>query len=277
MSWLSQGLDNIGNIFTGNHDTPNPQQFNQNGFSTSSSMTPPPAGLPPGFNQQKFLSDLQTNKDLSGIWQTIQDKGGDIWGVLTKFLPKNADGSTDWGKVGGDLLGFVKNNAQTIIDGIGAVSNYNRQQQSDKYAQQGLDLAKENWKDNEGLRLAGRAGMLNPTANAPDLSKLKTLATTGSGNPFAGGAIPLDGPARQGPIDAPAAPPRIPQAPPQHSIPLIPQGAPSPAPTAEPTPRATIALDDPQAPPATGQPPAPALDPMTGKPKLKTAPLIPLH
>ena len=225
-----------------------------------------PNGLPSGFNEQAFENSLRTDPDLAGVWQTIQNLGGDVWGVLTKFLPKNADGSIDWGKVGSDVNKWVKENAHTIIEGAAAVANYQRQQKADEYAKQGLDLSKQRFAENAPLRDAGRAGMLNPTANAPDLSSLRSISSV---NPFSRGPIPLTppahaapapmpGPAAPIPIQAPAAPHPSPVGTsPSHVIPL----------SLAPTPAAAPAL--PSAAPKPGAPPIP----LTGmKPQ---APMVP--
>lgn len=212
---------------------------------SSSGFSSLPSGLPSGFNEQAFENSLRTDKDLSGVWQTIQGLGGDVWGVLTSFLPKNPDGSINWGAVGTDVVKWVKDNAQTIIEGAGAVANYQRQQKADDYAKQGLELAKQRFAENAPLRDAGRSGMLNPTANAPDLSGLRSISSV---NPFSKGPIPLTPHAAPvpAPMPAPAAAPipiPAPAAPhptpvgtsPSHAIPLSLTAAP-PAPLAAPTP-----------------------------------------
>ena len=228
--------------------------------------------MPPGFNEQAFESSLRTDPDLSGVWQTIQNLGGDVWGVLTKFLPKNADGSVDWGKVGSDVNKWVKENAHTIIEGAAAVANYQRQQKADEYAKQGLDLAKQRFAENEPLRTAGRSGMLNPMANAPDLSSLKNIAGAGSGNPFAGAPIPLRNAAPRMPATAPTAAPAAP------SIPLTPQ-APRPVPIPNTPPSHAIPLSGlTQAPSVAplAPPNAPTPAPNGGMPMLSAQP-IPLR
>lgn len=160
--------------------------------------------------------------------------GGGITGFLNGLIPRNKDGSIDWGALGSDA-----------ISGLSAINAYQRQQAADKYANLGLDFAKQTYADNAPLRAAGRSGMLNPMANAPNLSGLRSIATTGSGNPFAGAPIPLRNamPAPSAPQMPPARPPipitpqaqhpvPIPTTPPSHLIPL--SGA-SQAPTAAPS------------------------------------------
>lgn len=146
--------------------------------------------------------------DVGSILGTV---GGDIskvWGAVTSVLPKNGDGSIDWGKVGGDIVGFIKDNKSTILDGLNVLNQTNRTNQSNKYANMALSDAKNTFASNQPLRDAGRAGLLNPKANAPDLSNLKNLAGPNSGNPFAG-AIPLAPPTGGAPIP-PSRPPVIP-------------------------------------------------------------------
>lgn len=312
---------------TGKNDTPNPGAYTNMPTNTNSPYTttnaPPGAppgvpsggapfssspysGAPAGFNQQQFENALRTDKDLSGVWDVIQRTGSSIWDTISNFLPKNADGSIDWGKVGGNVVGWVKDNAQTIIDGASAVANYQRQQQSDKYAKQGLDFATKNWDTNQPLRDAGRAGMLDPTQHAPDLSSLKSLSTTGSGNPFAK-ALPVAGGAPSVPAPAlpvangPTPPPvsHFPSPPPPQSHfpmpdpPVAPPTSATPPRTASDgatfsqSPQSSLALPvaggpAPTAPPTAPLPVAPStppgapgaqgpIDPLTGKPRRLTA------
>lgn len=265
MSWLSEGLHKVGNFISGKHDTPNPQHFSQTPTSPSpislGGSNNQFQGAPPGFNQQQFENSVRTNPDLAGVWQTIQGLGGDVWGTISNFLPKNEDGSIDWGKVGTDVVGWVQKNAQTIIQGAAALENYNRQKKSDEYAQKGLDFIHNDkgtgvYDLNAPLRDAGRAGMLNPTANAPDLSNLKRLATTGSGNPFAGAPMPLNqqAPRSAPPISLTPRAPVTPQMPHPVQTPVTPplslQGpTPSPAPTGSMMPPPPATPGDPSQPP----------------------------
>jgi hypothetical protein len=149
-----------------------------------------PPGLPAGFNEQAFEQQLQTNPDLAGVWDTIKNAGGDVWGTITQFLPKNADGSINWGAVGGDVIGWVKNNASTIVQGVGVYNAAQRQGQADKYAKDAYQQVQDRYAAKEPLRVAGMAGMLDPGKNTPDLTSLRTIAGPNSGNPFAPKTLP---------------------------------------------------------------------------------------
>lgn len=253
MSWLSQGIHGIENYLTGHQDKPDPRKFSTPtptmpqttspntalpGIPNLPSQTLPmanapsgvPGGMPAGFNEQQFENTLRTDPDLAGIWQGITNAGGDVWGVLKNVLPKNADGSVNWGAIGSDVAGFLKNNSKTILDGLAAYANYQRQNKSDAYAKQALQMAQDTYNQNAPLRDQGRANMLNPSANTPDLSAIKALATQNSGNPFAKGLPMASIATKPGqvvpPIPAPQSPgapsgapsPRLPMAPPQQPL-----------------------------------------------------------
>ena len=103
-------------------------------------------------------SALQNALSAAGIWDTIKGLGGDVWAAVSKILPKNADGSIDWGGALKDVGSWVKNNKDTILQGLAAYNNYQRSQKSDEYAQQALAGAKEAYAAKEPLRVAGQAG-----------------------------------------------------------------------------------------------------------------------
>lgn len=155
------------------------------------------------------------NPDLSGVIQTIKNAGGDFIGFLTGFLPKNADGSIDWGKIGGDLTGFLSAHKGDILAAASVYESAQRQGKADKYGQMAIDSATKAYDAKAPLRDAGIAGMLDPSKGAPDISALKTqagqtgqlraplpmsggtnlpniqnVAGAGSGNPFAK-ALPM--------------------------------------------------------------------------------------
>lgn len=145
----------------------------------------PTSGLP-GSNkvaaqqqQLAFENAIHTNADLAGIWDTIKNAGGDVWGIVSKVLPKNADGSVDWGKIGGDVVGFIKNNYKDILAGLSAYNSYQRQDKADALGQKAFDLATERYKTQEPLRIAGQAGMLDPSKSTPDLSQLGAMSQNG--------------------------------------------------------------------------------------------------
>lgn len=123
---------------------------------------------------------------LSDIWSTIGNIagtiGGDVMSVLGKILPHNAEGGIDWGAIGGDIksLGsWLSAHKADIIDGLNAYNQYTRSQQSDKYAKAALAGAKETYDAKAPLRVAGQAGMLDPSAKAPDLTALKAQGQQG--------------------------------------------------------------------------------------------------
>lgn len=157
-------------------------------FSYGGGTPPYPGGLssttPPGgngdLNLQAFQQSAMQNPDLAGVIQTIEGWGGDVKDAITGLLPKNADGSIDWGKVGKDVGSYIKNNASTILSGLNAYNQYERQNKSDALAQDAFNTAKQQYADKQPLRDAGMAGMLDPSKNAPDLTQLGKLATAGS-------------------------------------------------------------------------------------------------
>ena len=141
-----------------------------------------PLGVSPFSSAQQ--SALQNALSAAGIWDTIKGLGGDVWGAINKILPhvKNPDGTEggiDWAGALKDVGSWVKNNKDTILQGLAAYNNYQRSQKSDEYAQQALAGAKEAYAAKEPLRVVGQAGLLNPQANAPDLSGLKTQGQAG--------------------------------------------------------------------------------------------------
>jgi hypothetical protein len=177
-------------------------------------------------------AQIQSALSASGVWDTIQGLGQDAWKYISDLV--NANGG--WEKVAKDLGSFVKDDVLPVVS---AWSDHERQQQSDKYAQEGLNgspdgsyegLLKE-YAGKAPLRAAGMAGMLNPSANTPDLSKLaaagsngrtvraplpmaaspntnlQTIAGPNSGNPFAPKALPV----AQSPMTAPSSSPIPPQ------------------------------------------------------------------
>lgn len=229
MTWRKFGLDWVSEHLPGGGGPPDPTKFSQQKTVPTSTNSPytttPPTGptqapLPPsGGGSSRFSSSqqaqIQSAFSAAGIWDTIVGLGGDVWDVVSKILPKDAGGNVDWGKIGSDAIQWVKDNKDTILEGLSAYESYQRQQKSDQYAQQGLDLATKEYAGREPLRIAGQAGMLDPSAKAPDLSALKTqaagtgqlraplpmsggtnlpniqtVAGAGSGNPFAK-ALPM--------------------------------------------------------------------------------------
>lgn len=217
-----------------NNERPDPTKFNGGGVpgQTTSTYnqggTPPgapgggngfnnlpgggPGGPPPGFNQQSFLDSVENDPWWKQILNTVGGSIADAWKFIEGLLPKDKDGNTDWGKLAKDGAKWLADNAVPIAS---AINNYQRQQQSDKFAREGLDAAKNTYAENKPLRDAGRAGLLNPTANAPDLSGLRNIAGAGSGNPFAKG-LSLNGvgttpPPTPSPQTFPVAPPATPR------------------------------------------------------------------
>lgn len=194
------------------------------------------SGLPAGFSQQQasqIQNAVQANPDLEGVIQTLGGWGSDAWTWITQALPKNGDGSVNWGAVGGDIAGFITKNASSLLkaglDVASVINQSQRSAKSDAYAQQAKQELTDQWNANAPLRAAGQAGMLNPGANTPNLSSLGAqgqqgqglqaslpvangqqaaglanlhqLAGPGSGNPFAK-ALPVMG----GPSSTPGMP-----------------------------------------------------------------------
>jgi hypothetical protein len=212
-----------------------------------SSGSPVGGGLP-GTDQhlQAFQVAAMNSPDLAGILGTIKNAGGDVIGAITSVLPKNADGSVNWGAVGSDLVGFIKDHGKDILSGLTAYENYSRRNKADQLGQQALKDAETayNAPGQVALRTAGTAGMLDPSAKAPDLTRLGTMATagqglaapqpiplgqsranlstvagSGSGNPFAK-ALPMAPPPTAPSLPTPATPaPYLPSKP-QGAIPM---------------------------------------------------------
>lgn len=181
MSWLSKGLGTLTGGLIG--DSPgggvDPRKFQQpinTGPQTLPIASGPVGGSPFSSAQQ---AQLQSALSAAGIWDTVQNIGGDVWGVISKILPKNADGSIDWGGALKDIGSWVKDNKDTILQGLSAVNQYQRSQKSDEYAKKALDLATKSFDEKAPLRAAGQAGMLNPQANAPDISALRAQGQNG--------------------------------------------------------------------------------------------------
>ncbi len=188
-------------------------------------------------NQQAIVNAAMQNPDLSGVLGTIQSIGGDVAGFLGQFLPHNADGSVNWGGIAGDIGSFLSQHKGDILAAASVYESAQRQGKADKYAQDAIDTAKGAYDAKAPLRAAGQAGMLNPSAGAPDLTALKTMAAgtgqqraplpmaggsnlsniqtvagSGSGNPFAK-ALPMAQAPQMPQIPKPAQAPPLPMAP----------------------------------------------------------------
>lgn len=156
-----------------------------------------PSTLPvaPGTGQ-KTSGDL-INGDSPPDGSTPTDpSGGNWWDPIISGLEA----------VGGDVLAFAKKYGTTALEAASIIQSARQQAQANEYANTALNgnpktgeagaIATYNAK--APLRTAGQAGMLNPGANTPDLSNIRTLATSGSGNPFAK-ALPVAGVATKAP------------------------------------------------------------------------------
>lgn len=166
--------------FSGSH-MPTSSSPYQSGYQ--SPMNTGPQALPLAGGGYAFSdtqkSQIQNALSAAGVWDTIVGFGGDVWDTISKILPKNADGSIDWAGALKDVGSWVKDNKGLILDSFNAVNQYQRSQKSDQYAKQALDLATQHYNDKAPLRAAGQAGMLNPQANAPDISGLRAQGQNG--------------------------------------------------------------------------------------------------
>jgi hypothetical protein len=141
-----------------------------------------------------------------GFWDAAKDVAGKVAGAVTGG--RGADGLLDAG-----LLGLA---------GAQAVNAANASARARGLSDDAIDLAKENWAAGEGLRTAGRDGMLNPVRR--DLSSVYADPT----NPFA-----------ERPATAPVDPTRLTPMPrpiPRADDPMRtarPRGAPETAPVAQ--------------------------------------------
>ena len=146
--------------------------------------------------------DQASNPDAGSIWSTIIGLGEDIGKAVIAILPKNKDGSINWSAVTGDVF-------KGALTTASAVGQYQRQQQSNTYANEALNGIKGtpftgaigNYAANQPLRDAGRAGMLAPGSRTPNLTPLQNLAGANSGNPFAN-ALPLAAPKPVAPMSS---------------------------------------------------------------------------
>lgn len=156
------------------------------GLPTGSLPGGPTAGIPGSdkINAQQqqlaFENALRGNADLAGIWDTIKNAGGDVWGIVSKVLPHNADGSINWGGLVGNVAGWIHDHKKDILDALSVYNSYSRQNKGDQLGQEAVDLAKQRYAAQEPLRVAGMAGMLDPTKNTPDLSALATAGQRGA-------------------------------------------------------------------------------------------------
>lgn len=159
-----------------------------------------------------------TGTDTGGSDPTSDGSGGDD--PTSDNMPdggSSGGSGIDWGglikQYGGDigkaLSAAVSKYGTTALEAWNVYNAAQRQTEADNYATSALNGtpgqpgtgAIAQYAAKQPLRTAGIAGMLNPSANAPDLSSLKTLAGANSGNPFArGGALPVAGQGR--PISA---------------------------------------------------------------------------
>src|SRR5690242_8549057 len=136
---------------------------------------PLPIGSTPAYQQQQAQLGIQNQLSSQYGLGDIFSIPGDVWGWIKDhaggLIPKNADGSIDWGKIGSDLGSVAKwigDHKEDILTGLNVVNQYNRGQESEKYAKQALADAQKSYDERAPLRAAGIAGMLDPSAKAPD-------------------------------------------------------------------------------------------------------------
>lgn len=168
MSWLSAGLSHL---FGGGGGPPSPGKFTSPMNTGPQSPTGPSGGtaLPSSGFTSEQQSAFQSALSAAGIWDTVQSLGGDVWGWV-----KDHVGDIDWKNVGKWVLDHKKD----ILDAASAYNAYQRQNKADKLGQEAVDLSKQQYAEKAPLRQAGMAGMLNPQANTPDLSSLKSSIPT---------------------------------------------------------------------------------------------------
>lgn len=187
-------------------------------------------------------------KAIGGLLGGGGSAGGDVGGGDDPSSDNpDGGGGFDLGDLGGGIVDILKKYGPTALEGLNIYNSAQRQGQSDKYAQDAINGATERFNKQEPLRVAGQAGLLNPSAGTPDLSNIRQISTAGSGNPFAK-ALPVAGAAT-----------------PFKGAPLPVAGAPAGQST-YPAPGQPGALPLALAPAMTGQPKVGGLDPKTGKP-----------
>ena len=142
------------------------------------------------------------------------DAAGNAAGAGSDTTGGGSSGLPSWlsdilggaGGVAGGVGSFLKDNSGSLLEGANVAEAALRQQQATNYAKQALQTAQDAYGAKAGLRSAGIAGMLNPSANAPNLSPLRSLAGAGSGNPFARGLPMAGAPTNNTPVPQQAIP-----------------------------------------------------------------------
>jgi hypothetical protein len=159
----------------GGGGAPSPFKFSS---LPGSSGSPVSGGLPGTTQQlQAFQAAAMNNPDLAGVLQGIENAGGDVASAIEKVV----NGLGGWQAIGKDVYGFISGHAKDILAGLSAYNSYERQNKGDQLGQQAVNDAKAQYATQAPLRAAGMAGMLNPSANTPNLTRLGTMATAGGG------------------------------------------------------------------------------------------------
>jgi len=95
-------------------------------------------------------------------------------------------GLTDAIGQGADAIkSFLAKNGSALLAGANILEAGKNSKAASDYANQALATEQGLFNAKAPLRSAGIAGMLNPSQGTPDLSNLRALAGSGSGNPFA--------------------------------------------------------------------------------------------
>ncbi len=198
--------------------------------------------------------------------------------------PAGGTGGTDWlgelASVGGDIGALIKKYGPTALEGVNIALAAKQQSTAQNYATGALKTTQDLFNAKQPLRTAGQAGMLNPSANTPNLSNIRQLSTAGSGNPFAkalpvaGAAVPFGASNQPAlPVDHNGYSPPPPGAPgtiPQHyvpgaQVPTLGAGGLPNGPT-QPTPTLPVA-------PSPAPPPGITMPPLPGGPRRLTLPV----
>lgn len=176
MSWLSSGLSKLG------HGIQNAANKKVLGVSLGSVLGPMGEVVRGGDIKQNFVDDFKAGaKNLPIALPFMTGGNGSAPG-----------GGSGVGSLVDSGLDFLKEHGGQALDlGLGTagmINAANLGKKSSDYATNAFDLANKNWQTREPLRLAGQAGMLNPTPTT-DVNTIGTRAR--AANPFASKPLPL--------------------------------------------------------------------------------------
>lgn len=155
-----------------------------NSFGSSGGGTSAPSGADGSDNPLDPSNFPATGSSTGGSSGVLDEIGG--------FLKQYG------GDIVGGIAAFAKKYGTTALEAYNIYEAAQRQAKAEGIANDAIKTATKQYADKAPLRTAGQSGMLNPSANTPDLSNIRNLSTVGSGNPFAK-ALPVAGVATKPP------------------------------------------------------------------------------